>query len=88
MIILLFIVALAWALFGKVDIVAVAQGKVIPSEAVKQIQSIETARVKAIHVHEGDTVVRGDVLIRLDHQSVRADLEVLKSERFNVEQNT
>lgn len=88
MIILLFIVALAWALFGKVDIVAVAQGKVIPSEAVKQIQSIETARVKAIHVHEGDTVARGDLLIRLDDQSVRADLEVLKSERFNVEQNT
>lgn len=88
MIILLFIFALAWALFGKVDIVAVAQGKVIPSEAVKQIQSIETARVKAIHVHEGDIVARGDVLIRLDDQSVRADLEVLKSERFNVEQNT
>lgn len=88
MIILLFIVALAWALFGKVDIIAVAQGKVIPSEAVKQIQSIETARVKAIHVHEGQTVEKGDVLLRLDDQSVRADLEVLKSERFNVEQNT
>jgi hemolysin D len=83
----LFLIALLWATFGKIDIVAVAQGKVIPTEAVKQIQSLETARIKAIHVKEGLRVQQGQVLIELDSLLAKAELDTLKAEQAGVEQN-
>jgi hemolysin D len=43
-IVLLFAIAVLWATFGKIDIVAVAQGKVVPSERVKVIQPLAACR--------------------------------------------
>ena len=62
----LFVVALLWAIFGKVDIVAVAPGKTIASGRTKIIQPIETATVHAIHVQDGQLVKTGQLLIELD----------------------
>ena len=47
-------VALLWACFGKVDIIATAPGRVIPSGQIKLIQPFEIGVVKAIHVADGD----------------------------------
>ena len=55
-----------WACFGRVNIVATAEGKIIPSSRVKQIQPLEKGVVKAILVHEGEYVVPGQALIELD----------------------
>ena len=69
----LFIFALAWSWFGKVDIVAVADGRVVVSDLTKVIQPLEAAVVKAIRVKDGDKVAAGQVLIELDATSARAD---------------
>lgn len=58
--------SVAWASLGELDIVAVAAGKLIPSEQVKVIQPLEAAIVRAIHVAEGQKVRKGDVLIELE----------------------
>ena len=50
-IIVLFCLALIWASFGKIDIVASAPGKIIPTERTKVIQPFESGVVRAIHVH-------------------------------------
>ena len=63
---LFFALALAWAAFGQVDIVAVAPGRIVPTGRSKVIQPLETAIVKAIHVRDGQTVRAGDTLIELD----------------------
>lgn len=73
-IVALFLIAIAWACVGKVDVVAVAQGKVIPSERVKQIQPLEAATVADIHVEEGAHVNAGDPLITLDSTATDADV--------------
>jgi hemolysin D len=65
-IITLFCVALTWAYLGRVDIVASAKGKVIPSGHTKVIQPFETGVVRAIHVHDGQTVNAGERLVELD----------------------
>src|SRR6202162_5372726 len=65
-IIAVFVLGLAWACFGTVDIVAAASGKIIPSGRTKVIQPFEIGVVRAIHVHDGDTVKAGDVLTALD----------------------
>lgn len=65
-IVALFCVALAWACFGKIDIVSAAPGRILPSGRTKVIQPFETGVVRAIHVHDGQAVAAGEVLIELD----------------------
>ena len=67
------VIALLWAVFGKIDVVATAQGKIVPNEGSKLIQPIETATVKAIHVVDGQAVKAGQVLVELDATMARAD---------------
>jgi hemolysin D len=62
----LFAIAVIWACVGRVDIVASAKGKIIPTGRTKVIQPFETAVVRAIHVHDGQTVKAGETLIELD----------------------
>jgi hemolysin D len=79
-IIALFCVALAWASLGQVDIVASASGKVVPSGRTKIIQPFETGVVRAIHVHDGQAVKAGEVLIDLDRTMNEADLDHMRSD--------
>ncbi|MEW6678694.1 MAG: HlyD family type I secretion periplasmic adaptor subunit [Pseudomonadota bacterium] len=65
--------AVLWAFFGHIDIVASAQGKLIPDDRTKVIQPMETAAVSAIHVRDGQQVAAGDLLIELDATATRAD---------------
>ena len=58
---------------GWIDIVATAQGKIIPSGYSKVIQPYETGVIAAIHVQNGQLVKQGDVLIDLDPTLNRAD---------------
>lgn len=66
-------IALLWAVFGHIDVVAVAHGKIVPNDRTKLIQPIETATVRAIRVTDGQTVKAGDVLIELDPTQAEAD---------------
>ncbi|RKZ51845.1 MAG: hypothetical protein DRR00_10385 [Candidatus Parabeggiatoa sp. nov. 3] len=75
-----FILALIWASVGQVDVVATAQGKIIPSGRVKVIQPLETGVVKRIWVEEGQLVKAGQLLIELDSTVSGADLARLKTE--------
>src|SRR5258708_28349357 len=75
-----FSAALAWACIGTVDIVAVAPGKIIPSRRTKTIQPFEIGVVRAIHVHDGDTVKAGQVLIELAPTMNAAEREHLQSD--------
>ncbi len=80
LIVVFFISALIWAFFGRIDIVAVAPGKIIPSGHVKVIQPLEIGTVTAIHVKEGQKVNKGDSLIEMDPSSVNAEIAQLTAE--------
>src|SRR5438876_7441156 len=75
-----FVLAIAWACLGTVDIVATAPGKIIPSGRSKVIQPFETGVVRAIQVHDGDTVKAGQALIELDPTMNAAEREHLQSD--------
>jgi hemolysin D len=79
-IVALFCLALTWAAFGQVDIVAFASGKIVPSGRVKLIQPFETGVVRVIHVHDGQSVKAGDVLIELDPTMTAAEAEHIRSD--------
>lgn len=69
----LFVIILIWAIFGKIDIVAVAHGKIVPNDRVKVIQPLQPSKVKRILVHEGQQVQAGELLVELDATESRAD---------------
>lgn len=83
-IMLVFVAAIVWSSIGKIDIVAIAQGKVIPSGYSKVIQPViqqfESGIVAAIHVQDGSVVRKGDVLIELDPTQNRADRDRASNE--------
>jgi hemolysin D len=79
-IIALFCCAIAWASLSSVDIIASATGKIIPSGRSKVIQPFETGVVRAIHVHDGQSVRAGQTLIELDPTMSRAELEHIRSD--------
>lgn len=70
--ILLIAVVLAWSILSRIDIVATASGKVIPSDRIKTIASVEVAAVRALHVQEGQAVRAGEVLVELDARGVES----------------
>jgi hemolysin D len=73
-------VGLGLAYFGRIDIIAAAQGKFQPTGRVKVIQPVETGRVAAIHVANGSLVKAGDVLVELDPSAALADVRAAKAD--------
>lgn len=70
----LFACALLWAILGKLDIVASANGKVVPNDRVKMVQPLEPGIVRAIRVQDGQYVAAGKILVELDTVAIDADL--------------
>lgn len=76
----LFGILLLWATFGKLDIVAVAEGRLVPQTYVKIVQPAEGGIVQEILVREGQAVEAGQVLMRMDATLTEADARTIRSE--------
>jgi hemolysin D len=73
-------VMLVWAVAGRLDIVAVAQGKLVPQSFLKVVQPSEPGVVREILVKEGDEVTPDQVLMRMDTHLSEADSRALLNE--------
>jgi hemolysin D len=82
---------IAWLVLGKVDIVASAEGRIMPTDDVKLVQAANTGIVRRIYVHDGDAVTKGQPLIDLDPTMSTADKvqaeKALLSARLDVARN-
>ncbi len=72
--------ALGWSFIGQLDVVAVAEGRLVPAGKVKLVQPLEAGIVRAIHVQDGQSVQAGDLLIELDTATMNADQRRLEAE--------
>ncbi|MEW6340289.1 MAG: HlyD family type I secretion periplasmic adaptor subunit [Paraburkholderia sp.] len=82
-IVLLAILIILIALFGQLDIVAVAKGKLLPDERVKVIQPAITGVVRRILVQDGERVHAGQLLMELDPTQATADADKARSSRVD-----
>lgn len=71
---ILLAITIIWLVFGRVDVVASASGKLMPAGNVKMVQSPAPGVVRAIHVRNGDVVKQGQALLDLDPTLSGADL--------------
>ncbi|MDX1253219.1 MAG: HlyD family type I secretion periplasmic adaptor subunit [Gammaproteobacteria bacterium] len=71
---------LGWAMLGRLDIVTVADGKLVPASYLKIVQPAEAGIINEILVREGERVRAGQTLMRMDALIAEADLEALVTE--------
>lgn len=79
LILVLIVTLIAWSAWGQLEIIAVAEGKLVPKTYVKIVQPAEGGILKDILVTEGDQVKAGQVLMRMDRQLAEADTRILEN---------
>lgn len=80
MVIVLCSVLMLWSIFGKLDIVASAEGKLVPQSYVKIVQPADGGIIQDLLVTEGQNVAAGQVLIRMDAKEAQADETSLQTQ--------
>ena len=78
-VLILVLLMLLWALFGRLDVVSVAEGKLVPISYIKIVQPSEAGIVRDIAIKEGQAVTKDQVLIRMDANLSEADSKTLQS---------
>lgn len=73
---------LLWSVLGRLDIVAVAEGKLVPQSFLKIVQPAESGIVREILVREGQSVAEGQVLMRMDALISEADRRALEADFY------
>lgn len=77
-----FVLFLGWAAFAPLDAGAYAQGQIAVSGNRQAVQHREGGVVSALHVREGDTVQRGQILLQLSSGELRATERGVASQVF------
>jgi type I secretion membrane fusion protein, HlyD family len=72
--------ALVWSAIGRLDIIAVASGKIVPRSYLQIVQPAEAGIIRELLVKDGDEVVAGQVLARMDAKAAEADIRILQND--------
>ena len=80
----IFAVFLLWAALAEIDELARGNGKVIPTDKIQTVQSLDGGIISEILVKEGQTVKENDPLMRIDTTRFQATLEESKQEYFSL----
>lgn len=69
------LVLVLWLIFGRIDIVAAAEGRLEPTQHIQNVQPPIDGIVRRLHVREGQRVVKGQLLAELDPTMTGAELD-------------
>lgn len=73
--------AVVWASQAKLEEVAVAEGRVVPSGRARVLETLDGGIIRDILVNEGETVAAGQILIRIDDTEAAAALGELNAQK-------
>ncbi|MCJ8328114.1 MAG: HlyD family type I secretion periplasmic adaptor subunit [Campylobacterales bacterium] len=79
-----FVFAIIWASLAEIDELARGNGKVIPTDKIQKIQSLDGGIISEILVKEGQVVKKHDQLMKIDTTRFQASWEENKSEYLNL----
>jgi membrane fusion protein, adhesin transport system len=82
--IVVLIALVAWAGLTKIDEITRGEGRVIPSQQVQVVQSYDGGIVSALLVHEGETVTKGQALVRIDQTRAVSSLRENRSQYLSL----
>lgn len=76
---------LVWAYFAYIDEIVRGSGKVVPSQQVQVVQTMDGGVVQEILVRAGDVVEEGQVLVRIDPTRFSSSLGENRAELLSLE---
>ncbi|KCZ97334.1 HlyD family type I secretion membrane fusion protein [Hyphomonas polymorpha PS728] len=68
-------IALGWMCLGHIDVVASAQGRIVPEGSIKTVQAPDHGVVLSIRVRDGQSVEEGETVIELDSTVSSAEVD-------------
>jgi hemolysin D len=74
----LLVVAILWSIFGSLDRIVVAQGKIATRTPMIVMQPFTTSRILQVKVKAGDHVRKGQILVLFDPAFAQADQAALE----------
>lgn len=80
----IFLILLLWASLAEIDELARGNGKVIPTDKIQTVQSLDGGIISEIFVKEGDTVKFDDPLMKIDTTRFQATLEESRQEYLSL----
>lgn len=83
--IFLFISLLVWGSQTRVSEVAIAEGEVVPSGLIINVQHLEGGIVQHLHVRNGDHVKQGDTVITLSPSSSQSELQQMLTRKISLQ---
>jgi len=72
-------IIIPWSMISRVDETGTGRGKVEPKGATQRIDSAHSGNVIAVKVKEGDLIKKEQILLELDAEELKNQLEQLKS---------
>jgi HlyD family secretion protein len=69
-----------WICLGTLDVVAVAEGRLVPTSQLRIVQPAEGGVMRELLVKEGERVRAGQVLARMDVRATDADAETVRND--------
>jgi adhesin transport system membrane fusion protein len=77
-------IAIVWSALTRIDEITRADAKVIPSRQLQVVQSADGGIVSEILVREGQTVEKGQILLKLDQTRVTSNVKESKAQTFSL----
>ena len=68
-----FVCGVTWASLAEIDRIVTASGKIVTTDSKIVVQPMESATIRAINVHAGQVVEKGEILVSLDPTFTNAD---------------
>jgi hemolysin D len=72
-------IIIPWSMVSKVDETGMARGKIEPKGSTQRIDSSYLGNVIAVKVKEGDKVIKDQVLLELDTEELKTQLQEIKA---------
>ena len=80
----IFTIFMIWAAFAEIDELARGNGKVIPTDKIQTVQSLDGGIISEIFIKEGDIVKFDTPLMKIDTTRFQATLEESKQEYLSL----
>lgn len=73
-----------WAAIAEIDELARGNGKVIPSDKIQTVQSLDGGIISEILVKEGQTIIKNAPIMKIDTTRFQATLEENRQEYYSL----
>ncbi len=80
----LLFISVIWMSFTEVNEMSVSRGEVVPAGYIYNIQHLEGGVVSGVSVHDGDSVQKGDLLVRFSLPAIQSEYGRLASRQANL----